>query len=232
MPHHHTHTPHRQPAVHDSTFFFVGPFDDETTFFRGLQLANHNKPTNMSLVTTNLVSKNSSLTASPISEHSDDDVFFDSSEEEEEEDYAVLGDDDAPSRDELPPSPRRRHSGAMSISEEDLPFCYDREALRRDTAAHRAQHAQHQLPQSVRARGRAGTFAAHEAWDAETDGPSMALWVPDGRAGGECKRRRVEKARTMPSVPSGGAQEKRREALQQQHHSSEMEGPMMALWGI
>lgn len=229
MLHHHAHHPaHKQDAIHDSTFFFVGPFDDdEASFFRN----NNKKPTNMSLITTNLVSKNSSLTASPISEHSSDEYEYD-----DDEDYAVLGDDDEPCRDELAPSPRRRHSGAMSISEEDLPFCYDREALRRDTAAHRARQHHHQQQYQPQ-RGRAGTFAAHEAWDTETDGPSMALWVPDARAGGECKRRRVDKSATvpLPGAARSGAQEKTEEEMvlpQQQHHSSEVDGPMMSLWGV
>ncbi|KAF3768881.1 hypothetical protein M406DRAFT_321049 [Cryphonectria parasitica EP155] len=213
--HHHRHHPHhQQPAVHDSTFFFVGPFDD-TTFCRGPQLL---KPIDTSLFTSQIaaLSKNSSLTASPISEHGD---FFSS----EDEDCAVLGDDEAHSEDELPPSPRRRHSGAMSISEEELPFCYDRESLRRDTAAHRERHLQHTM------KGRASTFAAHEQWDSEVDGPSMALWTPEmQRSAMSCKRRRVDKSQTMPVRSSAPA---KKEVLPHSH-SAELTGPMMVLWGV
>lgn len=166
-------------------------------------------------------SKKSSLAASPVSVHSDLDL---------DDDYAVLGDDDGHSEDELPRSPRRRHSGAMSISEEDLPFCYDREALRRDTAAHRARQVQqgpHACVQRPNARDRTSTFAAHEQWDTELDGPSMGLWVPRGEAARDRKRRRVEKAGAGPVVSSSSKKE-----VLSHCHSAEMQGPMMALWGV
>lgn len=233
----------KEAAIHDSTFFFVGPFDADDSLLRG---SKPTRPTHMSLgrhtTAAAAVSSDSSLAASPLSSCSD--YFFD----EDEDDCAVLGDDDEPSEDELPPSPRRRHSGAMSISEEDLPFCYDRAALRRDTDAHRARHMHHlpqqwQQPQPQPQASRSPTqttgtsqatttFAAHDKWDAETDGPHMALWVPDsGAVGGESKRRRVEKStRTAarPAPPSAAPSTPEHA----QHHSSEMQGPMMALWGI
>lgn len=205
---------HKEAALHDSTFFFVGPFDDNT-FFRGPQLTKHVKLHPLITATEiSTESMNSSLAASPVS--SWDDL----------EDFAVLGEDDEYTDDELPPSPRRRHSGAMSISEEDLPFCYDREALRREKEAHLARHRQLEGPQGGRARS--GTFAAHEKWDTEMDGPSMALWEPESGNKGENKRRRIEKSNTMPA-PARGGEEKRRVARE---HSSEVEGPMMALWGM
>lgn len=240
MPHLNTHaTQQKEAAIHDSTFFFVGPFDADDSLLRG---SKPTRPSHMSLGRhTAAVSSDSSLAASPLSSCSD--YFFD----EDEDDCAVLGDDDEHSEDELPPSPRRRHSGAMSISEEDLPFCYDRAALRRDTDAHRARHMHH-LPQQwqqqvssspTQATGMSqatATFAAHEKWDAETDGPHMALWVPDsGAVGGESKRRRMEKssaarraAAARPAPPSAAPSA----SEHAQHHSSEMQGPMMALWGI
>lgn len=224
MPHLQTHhAMHKEAALHDSTFFFVGPFDDNT-FFRGPQLVKPVKLHPLLTATTTEItapSMDSSLAASPVSAYADD------------EDFAVLGEDDEAADDELPPSPRRRHSGAMSISEEDLPFCYDRAALRREREAHLARHQQRR--QSCAAAAEPGAFATHERWDAETDGPSMALWVPEGGAnkGGESKRRRVEKANTMPAPARGGG-EKRRVAAPAapRRHSAEVEGPMMALWGI
>lgn len=205
---------HSQHPLHDSTFFFVGPYDDNL-FCRGPQLTKL-APLRPTLNTTNLSSKPAStFTASPIS---DDD----------EDDFAVLGDNDEHSDDELPRSPRRRHSGAMSISQEDLPYCYDREALRRDTAAHRARHQQRM--QKLKAKGvdeEAATFVTHEEWDSEVDGPHMALWVPEGaRAAREEKRKRGQDA--MPPV----SRQRKNEGSVAQRHSSEMDGPMMALWGI
>lgn len=220
--HHPHHRHHQQAALHDSTFFFVGPFDDNS-FCRGPQVL---KP-----ISTHF-SKHSSLAASPISESDDDDNSDYETTMMMEDDCAVLGDDEEHSEDELPPSPRRRHSGAMSISSEDLPFCYDRDALRRDTAAHRARH-QEQM-KALKSRGRMGTFAAHETWDCELDGPHMALWVPKSKSSNsnnsnskasststqESKRRRLEK--------STGSN-KQAEAPRQ---VEEIDGPMMSLWGI
>lgn len=212
---------HKEASLHDSTFFFVGPFDD-TTFCRGSQVL---RPINSCLVTTHIptASKTSALTASSVADHMSSDRY---------DDYAVLGDDDEYSEDELPRSPTRRHSGAMSISEEDLPFCYDREALRRDTAAHRARHQRGGSPPSLAAqahagrRDHAGTFAAHEQWDTELDGPSMGLWVPRGESG-DRKRRRTEKSSIVPVASNSP-----KKAVLSQCHSSEMQGPMMALWGV
>lgn len=220
LKHHTTH--HMEPAIHDSTFFFVGPFDDNI-FCRGPQCI---KPIDTSFFKPTL-SKHSSLAASPISERGD--VFI--SDDEEDDDCAVLADDEAQSEDELPPSPRRRHSGAMSISEEDLPFCYDREALQRDTAAHRKRHQQ-QL-QALAGAAHEGqhppsTFAAHAQWDSEVDGPHMALWLPDSqRLAVDRKRRRVEKTPAAPAAPVAP-----KDNVLEHRHSSEMEGPMMALWGV
>lgn len=198
---------------------FLGSYDDNM-LCRGAQLI---QPIDTSFFAAHLstISKRSSFTASPISESSSD------------EDSAVITDgDDEYSEDELPPSPKRRHSGAMSISNEDLPLCYDREALRRETAAHRArQQQQHHHPHHhdeersrdpapLKQRGRAGTFAAHEQWDSEVDGPSMALWVPE-ISGAECKRRRKDKT---PSTFQS--------QVSSQKHVSHIEGQMMALWGL
>lgn len=213
---------HQQAALHDSTFFFVGPFDDNS-FCRGPQVL---KPISTHFGDfTNMkeLSKHSSFAASPISESDSSDY-----EMMMEEDCAVLGDDEEHSEDELPPSPRRRHSGAMSISSEDLPFCYDRDALRRDTAAHRARH-QEQM-KALKSRGRTGTFAAHETWDSELDGPHMALWVPKSNKSNsssnnssstqESKRRRLEKSTSSKKQPEAPKQ------------VEEIDGPMMSLWGI
>lgn len=258
MPHLSSHAmQQKEAAIHDSTFFFVGPFDaDDSSLLRG---SRPTRPTPMSL---------GRPAASPLSSSCSDDCFFDDDDCYEDDDCAVLGDDDAPSEDELPRSPRRRHSGAMSISEEDLPFCYDRAALRRDTDAHRARHAHHlpqqwqqpqqhpqQQPHHLQQRQQkqlvsscptehhtgashhaAATFAAHDKWDAETDGPHMALWVPDSGAAarGEAKRRRVEqqsRAAAAAAARSVGAAAPGVSA-RAQHHSSEMQGPMMALWGV
>ncbi|ROW07540.1 hypothetical protein VPNG_07076 [Cytospora leucostoma] len=196
---------------------FLGSYDDNM-LCRGAQLI---QPIDTSFFAAQLstISKRSSLTASPISDLSSD------------EDSAVITDGgDEYSEDELPPSPKRRHSGAMSISNEDLPLCYDREALRRETAAHRARQQQHhhhthheEQPQGsapLRQRGRAGTFAAHEQWDSEVAGPSMALWVPE-KTGAECKRRRTDKT---PSTFQS--------QVSPQKQVSYIEGPMMTLWGL
>lgn len=159
------------------------------------------KPIDTSFITTQITSfsKRSSLTASPVSES--------------DEDSAVLGDDDEYSEDELPPSPIRRHSGAMSVSQEELPLCLNREALRSETAAHRAQqHLAHEHK-----RERAGTFAAHDQWDSEIDGPSMTLWIPQASSVTEHKRRRTEAPAPTKKVPV-------------QHHVQHIEGPMMSLW--
>ncbi|KAJ0119747.1 hypothetical protein J7T55_013951 [Diaporthe amygdali] len=176
---------------------YIGSFDDNM-LCHGPQFV---KPIDTSFITTQITSfsKRSSLTASPLSES--------------DEDSAVLGDDDEFSEDELPPSPIRRHSGAMSVSQEELPFCLNREALRRETAAHRAQqHLAHEHK-----RERAGTFAAHEQWDSEIDGPSMSLWIPQASSTTEHKRRRTEKPLPAKKVPA-------------QHHVQHIEGPMMSLW--
>lgn len=212
-----THTFHKQSTISTTSPLFVGSFDDNM-LCHGPQFV---KPIDTSFIHTHISavsSKRSSFTASILS---DTDC-----------DSAILGDgDDEFSEDELPPSPMRRHSGAMSISEEDLPFCLDREALRRETAAHRARqqehHQQHvtersQATEPPKQRGRAGTFAAHEQWDSEIDGPSMALWVPELN-GAECKRRRTEKTPSRPHHHS-------RQKVPAQHHVSHIEGPMMSLW--
>lgn len=213
-----THTFNKTSAISTTSPLFIGSFDDNM-LCHGPQFV---KPIDTSFITTTISavsSKRSSFTASILS---DTDC-----------DSAILGDgDDEFSEDELPPSPMRRHSGAMSISEEDLPFCYDREALRRETAEHRARqqahhhhhHHQHAAEPSHAAeppkqRGRAGTFAAHEQWDSEIDGPSMALWVPE-LTGAECKRRRTEKPSSRPH----------KQRVPVQHHVSRIEGPMMSLW--
>ncbi|KAJ4386517.1 hypothetical protein N0V93_009414 [Gnomoniopsis smithogilvyi] len=205
----HEHKMHQQAALHDSTFFFVGPFDDNS-FCRGPQVL---KPISTHFTSVKHFSKPSALATPPLSDS-------------EYEDYAVLGDDDEHSEDELPPSPRRRHSGAMSISSEDLPFCYDRDALRRDTAAHRARHLEQM--KALKSRGHVGTFAAHETWDSELDGPHMALWVPkSGQSSQESKRRRLDKSAT--GLASSTRAKKQPESPQQ---VEEIDGPMMALWGI
>ncbi|KAK7747400.1 hypothetical protein SLS53_001655 [Cytospora paraplurivora] len=200
---------------------FLGSYEDNM-LCRGAQLI---QPIDTSFFAAQLstISQRSSLTASPISDSSFD------------EDSAVITDgDDEYSEDELPPSPKRRHSGAMSISNEDLPLCYDREALRRETAAHRTRQQQHhhhhhhhhhheeqsQGSAPLKQRERAGTFAAHEQWDSEVDGPSMALWVPE-KSGAECKRRRTDKT---PSTFQS--------QVSPQKQVSHIEGPMMALWGL
>lgn len=222
------HTIHNRAIFPGTPSLFVGSFDDNM-FCHGPQLV---KPIDTSFITRHMstVSKASSLSASPLS-----DSDYDS---------AVIADeDDEYSEDELPPSPKRRHSGAMSISEEDLPLCYDREALRRETNAHRErqhhhhhhhhQHHHHQAaerssdPEPLKQRGRAGTFAAHEQWDVEIDGPSMALWVPE-KTSTECKRRRTE---GMTSLSSSSPSFHRME-VPPQHHVSHIEGPMMCLWEV
>ncbi|PSR87262.1 hypothetical protein BD289DRAFT_452880 [Coniella lustricola] len=221
-----SHTTHPvEPAVHDSTFF-VGLFDDN--ILRRKQQCI--KPINTSLFRRSpILSQHSSLAASPVSEHGH---FFDSDSELDhtdvnEDDCAVMADDEAQSEDELPPSPRRRHSGAMSISDEDLPFCYDREALQRDTAAHRERHRQ-QLKALARGQDHPTTFAAHEQWDSEVDGPSMALWMPEShRSSMNCKRGRVERTRAAAVAVAP-----KDDTFLEHKDSSEIEGPMMALWGV
>lgn len=184
-----------------TTSLYVGSFDDNMC--RGPQVM---KPIDTSFITTRIAQR-ASLTAS-LSSLSDSDY-----------DSAVLGDDDEHSEDELPPSPSRRHSGAMSISNEDLSLCYDRAALRRETAAHRARQQHHQ--QGPSPQEEKPTFAAHDQWDCEVDGPHMALWVPEGTKAGcvsganGCKRRRTESPRDEVTV---------------QHQVSYIEGPMMCLW--
>lgn len=221
------HTVHnRLPAIHDSTFFFVGPFDD-STLYRGPQIV---KPINTTFFRTQ-PSPSKTASAVAVSPVSDNSCFFD-----DDDDSAILGDDEGHSEDELPRSPRRRHSGAMSISSEELPFCYDRDALKRDTAAHRERHhhrtssrqrQQQPQPQPPTRRGPA-VFVAHEQWDSEVDGPSMALWVPESQRSAEnCKRRRVDRSQATPVSPGASTNEG-----VSQYHSSELEGPMMALWGI
>lgn len=202
MPHQRAKAMPREKTLHESTFFFVGPYDDNS-FSRGPQLV---KPISPSFLSVNnhsaTASKSLALAASPISEHI------------HTEDFAVLGGDDETTEDELPPSPRRRHSGAMSISEEDLPPLYDREALRKEAYEHRAKY--HQNAQSVRVKnyGRTGPFIAHDQWDTELDGPSMALWVPEGQAYDctDCKRRRLADGSNTKAASSKGA-----EAVQQCH---------------
>ncbi|KAJ4412955.1 hypothetical protein N0V82_008638 [Gnomoniopsis sp. IMI 355080] len=201
---------HQQAGLQDSTFFFVGPFDDNS-FCRGPQVL---KPISTHFTSVNELSRPSSLAMSSLSDSSD---YY--------EDCAVLGDDDEHSEDELPPSPRRRHSGAMSISSEELPFCYDRDALRRDTAAHRARHLEQQKTLKSRG-GHMETFAAHETWDSELDGPHMALWVPKSESAttADSKRRRLDTSATMPASSA--------RAKKQLQQVEEIDGPMMALWGI
>lgn len=205
---------HQQAKLHDSAFFFVGPFDD-SSFCRGPQVL---KPISTHFTSVKETSKPSSIFATTPSPLSDSGY----------EDCAVLGDDDEHSDDELPPSPRRRHSGAMSISSEDLPFCYDRDALRRDTAAHRAKHLE-QMKALKKSRGHTGTFAAHETWDSELDGPHMALWVPKNQSAQESKRRRLETSSGAMPPSSIRAKKQQPESPQQ---VEEIDGPMMALWGI
>lgn len=217
------HTVHnRLPAIHDSTFFFVGPFDD-STLYRGPQIV---KPINTTFFRTQpSPSKTASASAIAVSPVSDS-CFFD-----DDDDSAILGDDEAHSEDELPRSPRRRHSGAMSISSEELPFCYDRDALKRDTAAHRERHHRRTSSRQQQPRPTGcgpAVFVAHEQWDSEVDGPSMALWVPESQRSAEnCKRRRVDRSQATPVSPGASTNEG-----VSQYHSSELEGPMMALWGI
>ncbi|KAI7783336.1 hypothetical protein LA080_011895 [Diaporthe eres] len=210
-----------QAAFPKTNPLYIGSFDDNM-LCRGPQFV---KPIDTSFITTQItsISKRSSLTASPLSDS--------------DEDSAVLGDDDEYSEDELPPSPIRRHSGAMSVSQEELPFCLNRQALRRETAAHRAQQhraqqhrAQQHRAQQHRAqqhlahehkRERAGTFTAHEQWDSEIDGPSMSLWIPQPSTTSsttEHKRRRTETA-----TPA-------KKEVPVQHHVQHIEGPMMSLW--
>lgn len=187
-------------AFPKTTSLYMGSFDDNM-LCHGPQFV---KPIDTSFITTQItsISKRSSLTASPLSES--------------DEDSAVLGDDDEFSEDELPPSPIRRHSGAMSVSQEELPFCLDRQALRRETEAHRAhQHLAHEHK-----RERAGTFTSHAQWDSEIDGPSMSLWIPQPTTSSttEHKRRRTETtASAKKEVPV-------------QRHVQHIEGPMMSLW--
>lgn len=190
-----------QAAFPKTNPLYIGSFDDNM-LCHGPQFV---KPIDTSFITTQItsISKRSSLTASPLSES--------------DEDSAVLGDDDEYSEDELPPSPIRRHSGAMSVSQEELPFCLNRQALRRETAAHRAQqHLAHEHK-----RERAGTFTEHEQWDSEIDGPSMSLWIPQPSSTSsttEHKRRRTEAA-----APA-------KKEVPVQHHVQHIEGPMMSLW--
>ncbi|POS80109.1 hypothetical protein DHEL01_v201481 [Diaporthe helianthi] len=179
---------------------YIGSFDDNM-LCHGPQFVT---PIDTSFITTQItsISKRSSLTASPLSEY--------------DEDSAVLGDDDEFSEDELPPSPIRRHSGAMSVSQEELPLCLNRQALRRETAAHRAQqHIAHEHK-----RERAGTFTSHEQWDSEVDGPSMSLWIPEQTTSSTTEhkpRRTGTTASPKKEVPV-------------QHHVQHIEGPMMSLW--
>lgn len=212
MPSNHAHQIHQQAGVHDSTFFFVGPFDDNS-FCRGPQVL---KPISTHFTSIKELSRPSSLAMSSLSDSSD------------YEDCAVLGDDDEHSEDELPPSPRRRHSGAMSISSEELPFCYDRDALRKDTAAHRARHLEQMKALKAR-EGHMGTFAAHETWDSELDGPHMALWEPktESSTTSQSKRRRMGTSATMPSNSM-----RAKKQLESPQQVEEIDGPMMALWGI
>ncbi|ROW08494.1 hypothetical protein VMCG_03259 [Cytospora schulzeri] len=215
------HTYQKRASFPGTSSLFVGSFEDNM-FCHGPQFF---KPIDTSFITTKIstISKASSLTSSVISDTDDEDI-------------AVLGDDDDEySEDELPPSPKRRHSGAISISEEELPLCLDREALRRETAAHRERQHQHHNhhhaaePSHVsqplkQQRGRAGTFSVHDQWDAEIDGPSMALWVPEQQqqqSGADCKRRRTEKTSSSCLHKS---------EVPRHHHVSCIEGPMMCLW--
>lgn len=201
-----TQTHHGHDALHDSSFMFSGSYDD-SSFCRGSQCL---KP-----IATSFKPKHKAATAAAASP---------SSYPEAHDCCAVLDDEDEVSEDELPTSPKRRHSGAMSISSEDLPFCYDRAALRRDTAAHRARH--HEQREQLRARGRVGTGAsvAHETWDTALDGPPA--WVPDHEKTQHGTRRRVGQSALAPSPPS---QERKEARLDQ---VSEIDGRMMALWGV
>lgn len=209
----------KRASLPGTTSLFVGSFDDNM-LCHGPQFV---KPIDTSFITTKIstLSKRSSLTSSIVSDTDD-------------EDFAVLGDDDDEfSEDELPPSPKRRHSGAISISEEELPLCLDREALRKETALHRERqhsHHHHHHTEPSRAseplnqqRERRGTFSVHDQWDTEIDGPSMALWVPE-QSGAQCKRRRAEKL--SPSSSSSF----RKTEVPRQHHVSCIDGPMMCLW--
>lgn len=200
---------HEQDAPHDSNFLFTGSFDDNS-FCRGPQFLT---PVATSFTKDlSKICRTFSPVASPISNL-------------DQEDFAVLDDDDEYSEDELPPSPRRRHSGAISISSEDLPLCYDRETLKRETAGHRARHQQrlHKL----KAGTNMGAFAIHGKWDTEVDGPHMTVWVPESSANGERKRRRVD----QPAPESSDSSRPKNE-IRVQQSVSEIDGPMMALWGI
>lgn len=209
-------TNHGQDALHDSAFLFSGSFDDNS-FCRGPQFL---KPIATSLTKhTPTISYPFRSITSPASESP--------ASELDAEDCAVLEDEDEYSEDELPPSPRRRHSGAISISSEDLPFCYDREALRRDTAAHRARHQQ-QL-QKLRSGSRMGAFAVHEDWDTEIDGPHMSVCVPKSSASGHTETRRTMGPHPMSS---GSDASRPKKETQMQQPVSDIDGPMMALWGV
>lgn len=214
------HTFQKRAFLPGTSPLFVGSFDDNM-FCHGPQVI---KPIDMSFITTKIstVSKRSSLTSSVVSDTDEDDI-------------AVLGDDDDEySEDELPPSPKRRHSGAISISEEELPLCLDRAALRKETAVHRerqhSHHPHHHNTEPSRVseplgqqRERRVTFSVYDQWDSEIDGPSMALWVPE-QSGAECKRRRTENS-SMPDSFN-------KTEVPPQHHVSCIEGPMMCLWEV
>lgn len=204
---HTQHTQHGADVLHDSDFLFQGAFDD-SSFCRGPQCL---RPISPSFTRKTSISTSSRPTA-PISP-----AYMES------EDSAVLGDDDEFSEDELPPSPRRRHSGAMSISSEDLPFCYDREALMRDTAAHRERHRQQM--QALKAKCHTGTFAT------EVDGPHMALWVPETGSDSNSKRTRVDRDQSA-SMPARSVRARKESNLELVQHVSDINGPMMTLWGL
>lgn len=145
--------------------------------------------------------------------------YYSSYSEEDDDDNAVLDDSDAHSEDELLPSPMRRHSGAMSISQEDLSSCYDRAALRRETATHRARHHHHRQQQQQHKEA----FALHEEWDCEVDGPHMALWTPETGSSSMTTT-------TSTATPVDDNTNNKRRRTYQDHQVSYIEGPMMCLW--
>lgn len=192
----------RRESILSSPSLFTGSYDDASFTHTSPQLT---KPINIPHTSTSIHSKRPTFFSS----------YYDMTVDDNS---AVLDDSDVHSEDELPPSPMRRHSGAMSISHENLSSCFDREALRRETAAHRdRQQREHQQQDQQHKEA----FALHEEWDCEVDGPHMALWTPGASASSS----------TMASPPVGTASNKRRRTQQQQPHQvSFIEGPMMCLW--
>lgn len=201
----------RRQSTLPTPTLFTGSFDDASFSHTSPQLT---KP-------INIPHNNASFSATD-SQRPTTFFSYSSSAFDDSDSTAVLDDSDVHSEDELPPSPMRRHSGAMSISQEHLSSCFDREALRRETAAHQQRHHHHHHHQEEQQKKEA--FSLHEDWDCEVDGPHMALWTPGSSS-------------SLTSSPVGNTtttsattHHKRRRLQQQAHQVSFIEGPMMCLW--